>query len=510
MSSRKRSRRRAERQRSPILEMPFQLVRNPLPPVEWVSPDEVDKLHEASMDILENIGLDFLDDEVLDILEKAGAKVDHKRRHAWLDRGLILEAVAKAPSLFTWQARNPAYNLPIGENYIVFAPNSGMPYVSDLDNGRRTSTLVDLEKFIKLAHLIPTLHFGGGTHCEPQDIPASIRHLYRMQANLTLTDKAVRGASHGRVITADNIEMMRIAFGGRLPEDGPVIGGVININSPLVLDERMLGGLVTFARAGQVPIVTPFIMAGAMSPITMASALAQQNAEALAGVALTQLVRPGSPVIYGGFTMNVDMRSGSPAFGSPEGAWAAFVGPQMARRYGLPYRGSGSLTNSKVPDAQAAIETQWSMWPAVLAHTNFLHHSVGWLEAGLVASFEKFIIDVEALGMFTHFLNGFPINEESLAVDMIAEVGPGGHHFGTEHTQARYQSAFYQPYLFDRQGYEPWLAGGGQDALQRANGLFKQLLETYQVPALDPAIREELADFVARRERELEGVDLYS
>lgn len=510
MTGRKRSNRRKERLKSPLLDRPFQLVKNPLPPMAWASDAELDKLHEASMEILENIGLDFLDDETLDIWEKAGAKVDRTSRHAWLDRGLILDAVSKAPSLFTWKARNPKYDLPIGENYITFVPNSGMPYVSDLDGGRRTSTLADLENFIKLAHLIPTMHFGGGTHCEPQDINASTRHLHRLMASMTLTDKAIRDVPHGRIITADNIEMMRILFGGTLPEDGPVIGGIVNVNSPLRYDDRMLGGLITFARAGQAIIITPFIMAGAMSPVTIASALAQQNAEALAGVALTQLVRPGAPVIYGGFTMNVDMRSGSPAFGSPEGAWAAIVGAQMARRYGLPYRSSGSLTNAQTPDAQAAIETMWSMWPAVMSHTNFVHHAIGWLETGLVASFEKFIIDLEAVAMFTHFMNGFQINDDTLALDMIEEVGPGGHHFGTTHTQARFETAFYQPHLFDRQNYETWRSSGAEDAPQRANGIFKQLLKQYEKPALSPAILDELNEFVTKREKELVGVDLYN
>jgi trimethylamine--corrinoid protein Co-methyltransferase len=271
----------------------------------------------------------------------------------------------------------------------------------------------------------------------------------------------------------------------------------------------MLGGLITYARAGQVCFITPFILAGAMSPITMAAALAQQNAEALAGVALTQLVRPGAPVIYGGFTTNVDMRSGSPTFGSPEGAWALLVGAQLARYYKLPYRGSGSLTNAKTPDAQAAYETMWTLWPAVQAHTNLVMHAVGWLEGGLTASYEKFIIDVELLAMFYHFLEGFTIDEETLALEMIAQVGPGGHHFATPHTQARYRTEFYQSALADRQNYDTWREAGSPDTMQRANRLWKELLAQYEQPPLDPAIKEALGDYVARRERELEGKNLY-
>ncbi|MCP4417031.1 MAG: trimethylamine methyltransferase family protein [Chloroflexi bacterium] len=506
----KRVRNRKKREiRSPLLQRPFRQVTNPRPPVEWASPEEVERLHNASMTILEEIGIRLMDDEALGIWEKAGAKVDRSSHHVWIDRHLLLEAVAKAPTTFTWQARNPAHNLIIGGNHITFASNSGMPYASSLDGGRRSGTMVDLEKFTKLAQVCPPLHFSGGMHVEPQEISASLRHLHRLSTNIRLTDKPLRDNAHGRFITADNIEMCRIAFGGTLPQN-PVIGGVINVNSPLIIDERMLGGLITLARAGQVSIITPFIMAGAMSPVTMAAALAQQNAEALAGVALTQLVKPGAPVIYGGFTMNVDMRSGSPAFGSPEGAWATYVGAQMARRYGLPYRSSGGLTNSKTVDAQAAYETMWTMWPAVQSHANFIHHAVGWLDGGLTASFEKFIIDLELLAMFTHFLQGFEINDETLALDMIAEVGSGGHHFGTPHTQARFKTAFYQPFLTDRQGYEPWLASGGEDAMQRANRIWKQLLKEYEQPPLDAAIDEELAAFVARREGELDGVDLYS
>ncbi|MEM7798204.1 MAG: trimethylamine methyltransferase family protein [Chloroflexota bacterium] len=507
--SRKRSRTaRIRTQSIPWLSQPFQQLVSPIPPTEWCSPQQVDEIHRASMRILEEVGIDFFDEEALGIWETAGARVDHNAQHVWIDRGLLLEAVEQAPAQFTWHARNPAYSLKIGGNHINFCPNSGMPYVSDLDGGRRTSTLQDFENFVKLAHSVPLFHFTGGPLVEPQDIRNSLRHLYRMRVMALNTDRAIRDTASGRIISQDTVEMAKILFGGELP--GAVIGGVVNVNSPLRYDSRMLGGLITYAKAGQVPIITPFIMAGAMSPVTLASALAQQNAEALAGVALTQLINPGTPVVYGGFTQNVDMRSGSPAFGGPEGAWGLFVGAQMARRYRLPFRGSGSLTNSKTPDAQAAYESQWTMWPAVMAHTNIVLHGVGWLESGLVASYEKFVIDAENLAMFTHFLNNFQISESAFALDSIAEVGAGGHHFGTEHTQARYKTAFYEPVLTDRRGYEPWLASGAEDALTRANKIWKELLNNHESPALDPAIRDELDDFIARRERELEGVDLFA
>jgi trimethylamine--corrinoid protein Co-methyltransferase len=289
-----------------------------------------------------------------------------------------------------------------------------------------------------------------------------------------------------------------------------VLGGIINASSPLRYDERMLGGMITFGRAGQVLVITPFILAGAMSPITLAAALAQQNAEALAGIAFVQLVRPGAPVLYGGFTSNIDMKSGAPAFGTPEGAWAMAIGAQLARRYGLPYRGSGSLNTSKVPDAQAAWETMWTTWPAVLAHTNFIMHAVGWLDGGLTVSYEKIVIDMESLAMFQHFLGGLEISDETLALDSIAAVPPGGHHFGTPHTQARYATEFYAPILADRRNYETWLQDGAPDAAQRANRVWKQLLAEYEPPPLDPAVREGLLEYVERRERELTGVELYT
>ena len=473
-------RQRRERRKPEIawLKLPWQEIKHPLPPTEWASPDQLEKLHNASMTILEEVGMAFMDSEALDLWEKAGAKVDHQAERVHIDRGLLLELVAKAPSSFTWHARNKKYSFEMGGNHLAFTPGAGMPYVSDLDGGRRPGTLADLQKFVKLAHTLPFFQITGGPFCAAQDIPASVRHLHKMRMLLTTTDKAIRDIAHGPIITADEVEMCRIAFGGELP--GVVTGGVINITSPLRLDDRMIGGIISMARLGQVTVNTPFIMAGATSPVTIASALAQQNAEALGAIALAQLVQPGAPVIYGGFAQNVDMRSGAPAFGGPEGAWSLFVAAQLARKYGLPFRASGSLTNSKLPDAQAAYETQWTLWPAVMAHTNLIMHGVGWLEAGLVASFEKFVIDCEGLAMMGHLLNNFVIDDETLALDSIAEIGIGGHHFGTDLTQAHYETAFYDPVLTDRLGYEPWKVAGEEDAVKRANRLYKQILEAYE------------------------------
>lgn len=476
-------------------------------PYEFLNDEGLDIIHNASLDILETIGLDFLDDETLSIWEAAGARVDRAAQHVWLDRGLVLEAIATAPSTFRWRARNPAHDLIVGGDHLVFGPCGGMAYVSDLDLGRRPGTMADYENFLRLSQMNNVLHIGSWEQVAPQDIDANVRHLHRLRASCRLTDKVVPEAAHGRIIPQDALAMMSLVFGDL--DGDPVTGDVINVNSPLRYDDRMLGGLLTYARAGQVTFITPFILAGAMSPVTMAAALAQQNAEVLAGIALTQLVRPGAPVVYGGFTTNIDMRSGNPSFGSPEGAWALLVGGQLARRYNLPYRGSGSLTNAKVPDAQSAYESLWTLWPAVLAHTNLIMHAAGWVDGGLTASYEKFVIDMENLAMFAGYLDGFDLTKESLALDMIAEVGPGGHHFATPHTQARYRDAFYATSLADRQGYDAWQAAGSADAAQRASKLWKRMLAEYEPPPLDPAIADALDDYVARRELELVDARLY-
>ena len=503
----RRERKREKRNEISLANFPYRHLRNPLPPTEILNPEQLEELHEASMQILETIGLDFFDEEALDLWEAAGAKVDRTERHVCFDRGLILELVAQAPSEFTWNGRNPERQVTIGGNRIAFAPAGGMVNVSKLETGRRASTFADGIELTKIIQMIPMIHTGGAG-VALGDVPVSLRHLRRALAYHQLTDKPMYGSTHGRIIPHDVIEIAKLIHGDPLP-DNPVLNGVVNVNSPLRFDKRMIGGLITMARAGQIIVLTPFILAGAMSPISIASALAQQNAEALTGIALTQLVRPGAPVIYGGFTTNTDMKTGSPAFGTPEGAWATLVGAQLARRYGVPYRGSGSLCSANAPDARAAQETMWSMWPVIMGHTNLVIHSSGWLENGLTCSYEKFMLDLDSMMKFYHFLDGFEISKDTLALDMIAEVGPGGHHFGTTHTQERFSSEFFQSFLGSHPGFETWKNAGAEDAIQAANRVWKSLLANYEQPKMDEGTVEAIEDYVARRERELDGVDLY-
>ncbi len=512
-------RRAARRQRRDVpffSNIPFKKrITNPYKPFEVLTPEQEEQLHEAAMHIVEKIGIHFLDAEACDIWEKAGATVDHQRQMVKIDRGLLLELVAKAPAQFTWQARNPERNRLIGGDDIAFCTHGGVIFAQDMDKGRRPGMLEDYYNFLRLNQICPVLHFTGDQLVVPHDVKVSYRHLRRTYGAITLCDKPYMEAPHGRIIAGDAVEMAKIVFQDDITRwDQPVLGGIINSSSPLRYDDRMIGGMIAYGRAGQVLIITPFVLAGAMSPITIASAVAQQNAEALMGIAFVQAMRPGSPVIYGGFTSNIDMKSGAPAFGTPEGAWAMAIGAQLARRYKLPYRGSGSLNTSKLPDAQAAYETMWTTWPAVLSHTNFLMHSVGWLEGGLTVSFEKCIIDMESIAMFQHFLAGLEINEATLALDVMATVEPAGSdyktHFETPHTMERFSTEFYSPFLADRDNYELWKERGSLDTAQRANKIYKQLLEEYEAPPLDAAIEQELREFVERREKELVGVELYT
>ena len=500
--NRGRDGRRRDRSAPHLASIPFQTLQNPFAPFEILTADQVEKIHKTSMRILVDVGIEFLDSETLDIWKSAGALVDPDSQRVRIEEKMVKAALKTVPSTFTLRARNPNRNVIIGGNHINFATVASAPYYSDLESGRQPGSLKAFEKMLRLAQVCGPIHVIEGMLLEPQDVPIPQRHLVKGYTVYTLSDKAHLVASHGREIAEDHVNMACIVFGGEAEiRRDPVLSTVVNANSPLRFDERMLGGLLTYARYRQPVVITPFILAGAMSPISLPAALAQQNAEALAGITLTQLVNPGTPVIYGGFATSIDMQTGSPAFGGPEGALALLAGAQLARFYGLPYRGSGGLNNSKIPDAQAAYETQMTLWPAVLAHTNLIIHSAGWLEAGLVCSLEKFVLDVEGLAMMSRFLSGLEINDETLALEEIAEVGPGGNHFGTAYTMERFQDAFYRPTVSDRQNYETWTETWRERRFTTSHEIANQLLEMYEQPELPSNIQGELMEYVQKRKQ---------
>ena len=501
-------RRRARREAGGLKQLPWRNLVNPYAPIDVLDPERLEKIHDASLRILEELGLEFLSEEALAILAKAGADVDRSTKCVRFDRGLVADHVAKAPREFTLHARNPARNVVIGGNHINFCAVSGAPNCSDLDRGRRPGTYADYCDLLRLMHSLNIIHMAAGYPVEPIDLPPSTRHLDAHYAYITLTDRVWQPSAIGPHRVNDGIAMNCIARGIGREEivDKPGLLTTINTNSPRRVDGPMLDGLMAMARAGQAAVITPFTLSGAMAPATIAGALAQQNAEALGVIAFCQMVRPGAPVLYGGFTSNVDMKTGAPAFGTPEYTRAALAGGQLARRYDLPYRSSNACAANAV-DAQAAYESEMSTWAAVMAHANVVKHGAGWMEGGLVASFEKLIVDVEILQMMAEFLQPIEVTEDTLALDAIREVGPGGHFFGAAHTLARYETAFYAPIVSDWRNYETWREAGALDAAQRASRIWKQVLAEYQPPPLDPVIDEALRDYVARRKRE-GGIDM--
>ncbi len=487
----------------PFPQKPFKQPRHIFEPIKAISADELESIHNASMRVLEEIGIDFLHEEAKDILKAAGADVAPDGDRVRIDRAMIEELIAKAPSEFTLRARNRAHDLKIGGDAVAFSCVASAPNSVDRDGGRRPGNRQDFQDLLKLSQFFNIIHGIFGYPVEPVDLHPSIRHLDCLADTARLTDKAFNLYSLGRERNLDGIEIARIANGlnaDQLPST-PCVLTVINTSSPLRLDTPMLQGLIEMAKAGQISIVTPFTLAGAMAPVTVAGALTLQNAEALAGIAFAQLVRPGAPVVYGGFTSNVDMKSGAPAFGTPEYMKAALVGGQLARRYNLPFRTSGVCAANTV-DYQAALETTLSEWGAINGGGNIVKHAAGWLEGGLSAGFEKFITDIDLLQKIAEYLTPLEISEDTLALDAIKDVGPAGHFFGTEHTQARYKDAFYAPIVSDWRNYETWAEAGSPTAFDKANQLYKKALEAYEQPALDPAIDEELTAFVAKRKEE--------
>ena len=465
-----------------------------------ISDDQIEAIHEASLDILENIGMEFANEEARAILKKAGVEVRPGCNLIRLDRHLVEETIRTAPHEFTIHARNPARNIQMGGNWLAFSQCASAPNCSDLDNGRRAGTQEDFRKLVKLGQVFNINHLNGGYLVEPQDVHASIRHLECSRDFVKLTDRAFHVYSLGRERNIDGMEICRIGRGvskEQFERETSIIS-VVNTNSPLVLDGPMLQGIIEMSARNQAIIITPFTLAGAMAPVTLAGALAQQNAEALAGIMFTQLVRPGAPVVYGGFTSNVDMKTGAPAFGTPEYMKTAAAGGQLARRYKLPYRTSNVCAANTV-DAQSAWESVFSLWGAVMGGGNYIKHASGWMEGGLCHSFEKAVIDFDLLQMVAGFLEPIEVNSETLALDAIAEAGPRGHFFGTAQTQALYRDAFYSPLISDWRNFENWTEAGSPTAFEKANKVWKQALKEYEAPYLDPAIAEELDDYVARR-----------
>ena len=472
---------------------------NTLKPYDLLSDEQVQQIHDHAMQILEEIGIDFLHPRAIDTFVKAGLKADDNRVR--FERGFIEEQIKHAPATFQVQARNPANTVTIGGNHMVNAPVYGPPFITDLDRGRRNPSIADFTNFDKMAQATPQIHCAGGTIVEPEDLPLETRHLDMVYSHVRWTDKPYMGSVISEEGARDSIELSSIVFGGRANiEKTPALLALINVNSPLRYDDRMLGALMTYAEANQPAIVTPFLMAGAMSPMGLAGTLAQQTAEALAGIALIQLIRPGAPCIYGSFLTNIDMQSGSPAFGTPESAMGILASAQMARYYKIPFRGGGALTSSKSPDAQAAYESMMCMWPTVLGGVHFVLHAAGWLESALLASYEKFIIDVEALRMFEWILTkGIPFDDEGFAMDGIREVGPGGHHLGSEHTMRHYRTGFYRPMISSTENYDRWQRMGSRTADRVANEKWKQLLADFKDPGIDSGIDEQLNAFIEVR-----------
>ena len=495
-----RSGRQAVRASHAIEQVPF-LTRQ-LKPYELVSDEGLSLIEHNADLILAEVGVEIRDyPSALKVFADGGCDVDGTRVR--FPEGLARKIVtATAPSQYIQHGRNPARNVQIGGDATVFAPNYGSPFVRDLDNGRRYATIGDFQNFVKLAYMSPYLHHSGGTVCEPVDIPVSKRHLDMVYAHLRFSDKPFMGSVTAGSRAQDSVDMARIGFGGDL-QDRTVMTSLINASSPLVWDATMLAAAEVYALNNQACIITPFILAGAMAPTTSAGVAAQTLAEALAGMAFTQLIRPGAPVIFGSFASSMSMQTGAPTFGTPEPALVLYTCAALARRLNVPFRSGGSLTASKIADAQAAYESASTLLPTVMAGVHFVLHAAGWLEGGLSIGYEKFILDTDQLGMMTTFVRGLDLSPNGQALDAIRENTPGNHFLGTSHTLANFETAFYRSETADNSSFEQWEEDGSLDAAQRANKIWKRQLAEYEAPALDDAIDAELLEFIARRKAEL-------
>ena len=502
MASRRRGRsgggaaRRAERTAVKI--ETASVIQRQIPNFEVLNSEALEQIEAAADTVLEEIGVAFVDNPAaLERWRDAGADVSGERVR--LPKGLARKLCATAPGTFTQLARNPEKSVEIGGKSLVLAPVYGPPFVHDREGGRRYATMEDFRNFVKLGYMSKWLHHSGGTVCEPTDVPVNKRHLDMLLAHMTLSDKPFMGSVTEPERAQDSVEMCKILFGAETVNQHPVMTSLININSPLTFDSTMMGALEVYAASNQASIISPFIVGGAMAPVSVAGTLVQILAEVMAGVAYSQLVRPGSPAIFGTFVTSIDMNSGAPIFGTPEASQIIYGAGQLARRMGLPYRSGGGFTGSKLPDAQAGYESANSLNAALLGGVNFMLHACGWLEGGLVSSYEKFVMDADQLGTLHKMAKGVSTDADALALDAIREVGPGGHYLGCAHTQAHYETAFWRSDVLDYRPYETWAEDSGKDTQALASERVSKLLSSYQEPPMDLAIREALMDYVAKR-----------
>ena len=488
--------RRAERT-AVVIETAKYIERN-IPNFEILSEEALEVIETNAETVLAEIGVNFVNNPgALDRWRDAGAEVEGERVR--IPRGLARQLISTAPSQFTQHARNSEKSVVIGGKNLVCAPVYGPPFVRDANGGRRYATMDDFRKFVKLGHMSKWLHHSGGTVCEPTDVPVNKRHLDMIHAHMTLTDKPFMGSVTDPSRAQDSVDMCGILFGQDFVQENTVMTSLINVNSPLTFDDVMMGAMEVYAANNQACILSPFIVGGAMAPVSVAGTLTQVLAEVLAGVAYNQLVRPGAPVIFGAFVTSIDMNSGAPTFGTPEASQILYGAGQLARRLNLPFRSGGGLCASKLPDAQAAYETAHTLNAALLGGVNFMLHACGWLEGGLVSSYEKFVMDADQLGVLHKLAQGVNVTEEDQAMGAIAEVGPGGHYLGCAHTQANFKTAFWRTNLLDYRPFETWQEQGAPDTQALATARVAHLLDTYQQPSLDPAIEEALNSYIAEK-----------
>ncbi|GGG75251.1 trimethylamine methyltransferase [Salipiger pallidus] len=473
------------------------ITRN-IPDMEILNEEALEIIEHNAETVLEEIGVNFVNNPgALARWKEAGAEIEGERVR--IPRGLARQLCSTAPSQFTQVARNSARNVEIGGRNLVLAPVYGPPFVHDAVGGRRYATIEDFRNFVKLGQMSRWLHHSGGTVCEPTDVPVNKRHLDMLHAHMTLSDKPFMGSVTEPSRAQDSVDMCGVLFGKDFVQDNTVMTSLVNINSPLTFDDTMMGALEVYAANNQACIVSPFIVGGAMAPVSVAGTLTQVLAEVMAGVAYSQLVRKGAPVIFGAFVTSIDMNSGAPTFGTPEASQITYGAGQLARRLGLPFRSAGSFCGSKLPDAQAAYETANTLNNGLYAGVNFMLHACGWLEGGLVASYEKFVMDADQLGALHKMAAGVAMDENAQAMDALREVGPGGHYLGCAHTQANFKEAFWRSELLDYKPFETWAEEGSRDTMVLAGARVRKLLDTYEQPPLDPAIAEALSAFVAEK-----------